>query len=267
MRRLAALALMLTALPLAPASAADPLLTTYVVERTTSAPAPLTIRGGAGAHDGEYTFAAVASATSRGGRLVAAEGALFFGLAPDSELSARTPAADVECKDVPVVSGVCAGSITGGGIAFVVWWDEPAFNRAFLVLRGVGKSMDLGEDGSPGWRVSRWTGSTRVVTDADMASAGSAMGRGAGVFGSASAPGAVGGSVAIGSLPCENFVVGAGAGAATLTGGTKDAVATCADSYPPAAASPGSTEWVFEGASAGVAAHPARLVVIQAPAS
>lgn len=265
MRRLAALALMLTALPLAPASAADPLLTTYVVERTTAATAPLTIRGGAGAHGGDYAFAAVAGATSRNGRLISAEGALFFGLAPDSELGARTPVADVECKDVPVASGVCAGTITGGAIAFAVWWDEPAFNRAFVVLRGVGKSVDLGERGSPGWRLSRWTGSTRVVTDADLVTAGTAMGRGAGSFGYASAPGAVRGSVAIGSLPCESFVVGAGAGAATLTGGTKDALATCADTYPPAAAAPSSTEWVFEGAAAGVAAHPARLVVIQAP--
>lgn len=267
MRRLAVLALLLTALPLAPASAADRLLTTWVVERTTSSPAPLTIRGGAGAHDGDYAFAAVAGATVRDGRFTSAEGGLFFGLAPDSQVSAHTPAADVECKDVPVASGVCAGAITGGGIAFVVWWDEPAFNRAFLVLRGVGKSMDLGEDGSPGWRLSRWTGTTRVVTDADMVTAGSAMGRGAGAFGYADAPGLAGGSVAIGSLPCENFVVGAGAGAATLTGGTKDAVATCADSSPPAAAAPGSTEWVFEGAAGGVAAHPARLVVIQAPTS
>jgi hypothetical protein len=266
MRRLAALALMLTALPLAPASAADRLLTTWVVERTTSAPAPLTIRGGAGAHDGDYAFAAVAGATVRNGRFTGAEGGLFFGIAPDSDVSARTPVADVECKDVPVASGVCAASMSGGGIAFAVWWDEPTFNRAFLVLRGVDKNMDLGEDGSPGWRLSRWTGTTRVVTDADMASAGSAMGRGAGAFGSASAPGGVGGSVAIGSLPCESLVVGAGSGAATLTGGTKDAVATCADQAPPAAAAPGSTEWVFEGAAGGVSAHPARLVVIQAPA-
>lgn len=265
MRRTAAVALALAVLPLAPAgAAADPLLATWVVERVSPTAKTLTVRGSAGALGGEHAFAAVASATvGRDGKLSGADGALFFGVVPDSRIQMETPAGRVECKDIPVAATVCAQQMAVGVIAFAVWWSDVTFNRAFVVLRGRSRGIDLGEHGSPGWRLRRWTGPTRVVTDADMASAGTPLGRGAGSFGYASAPAAAG-SVAIGKLPCMNAgYTNVGAGAAELRGGIRPVLATCADWYPPAAASRGATEWEFEGAAGGVSDTPARLVVIQ----
>ena len=268
MRRLAALALTLSLVPLAPAaSAGAPTVTAWVAERVSPTATTLTVRGGAGARDGEYAFAAVASATAgRDGRFTDADGGLFFGIAPDSEGRVSTPAGDTGCRDVGAGGTACVVTDAGGAIGFAMWWDDVTFNRALIVLRGRNKQVDLGEQGSPGWRLRRWTGAVRVVSDADMASASTALGRGVGTFGYAEAPGGSTGSVAIGRLPCLNAgYTNVGAGAARLFGGTKEKVATCADWYPPAAAAPGGTEWVLDGAATGVSDTPARLVVVENP--
>lgn len=262
MRRLAALALLLTVLPLAPVSAADPMLATWVVERVSPTARTLSLNGGAGARDGEHAFAAVASATmGSDGKFAGADGALFFGVMPDSQAEARTPAGDVACRDVPVAATVCAMQTAAGAIGFAAWWSDVTFNRAFVVLHGRDKVVRL--DRSPGWRLRRWTSPVRVVTDADMVTTGTPVGRGVGTFGYAGAPGFPGGSVAIGKLPCLNAgYANVGAGAARLIGGPKEVVATCADWYPPASAARGSTEWELDGAASGAADTPARLVVI-----
>lgn len=251
MRRLAILALALSAMPLAPASAAARTVT-YVAERVADE-APLMLSGSAGVGPGEHAFAAVATVAG-----TSAEGALFFGLSMDTDLRAGS----VHCGDLPGAGQACS-TLTGfGGLGFVVWWDEAAFDRAFVVLRGNDVRADLH---SPGWTLREWTGATRVVTDADVASAGTALGRGVSAFaGAATAPGSAG-SVAIGKLPCMTVAyANAGAGAGLLTGGASDAVASCADFAPPAAVSDEATTWSFTGAGTGVADTPARLVVIDA---
>lgn len=263
MRRVAALALLLAAAPVTPADA-KVTTTTWVVERTNDDQRPLTIRGDAGAGNGEYAFAAVATAdVSRSGEFTAAQGVLFFGIAPDTQATTQTPVADVACRDLPTVSTVCAGQDSAGVVFFGVWWDSPSFDRAFVVLRGDDKSVDLGHKGSPGWRLRRWTGGVRVVDKGDLARTAGAMGNGAAVFGRSEAPGGVAGSIAIGHLPCTHLSApGYGTGAATLTGGEAEVLATCADRLPPAAYARGGTEWVLDGAVTGLSDSPARLVVI-----
>jgi hypothetical protein len=150
---------------------------------------------------------------------------------------------------------------------FMAWWDHPAFNRALVVLRGVDRRVDLGDDGSPGWRLRRWTGGTRIVADADVAGVTAPLGTGASTFVGAESVGGPAGSVAIGHLPCrDNGSASLGTGTVTLVGGTKEVDGTCpTDVYPPAAAAPGSTEWTLTGAAAGVSDVPARLVVFDMP--
>lgn len=258
MKRLAALALSLSVLPLAPVAAADPMLATWIVERVSASARTLEINGGAGARDGEHAFAAVASATATD-----ADGALFFGVVPDSNARVSTPAGDAECRDLPVAATACATKAFGA-IGFVVWWDDATFDKVFVVLHGRDKDVDVVD--SPGWRLRRWRGPVRVVTDADVVSSGSPAARGAGAFNRAESWGGSRGSVAIGKLPCLNAgYTNVGAGAATLTGGTTDKVATCADWYPPAAAARGGTEWVLDGAAAGASDTLARLVVVDRP--
>jgi hypothetical protein len=263
MRRLAALALSLSFLPAVPAHAASSMTTTWVVERVSPRATTLTVRGGAGARDGEYAMAAVASATVDGrGTLTGAEGALFFGIAPDGETVVSTPAGDYGCHDVPNAGTACALHTEFGVIGFAVWWDDVTFNRVFVVLHGRNRSIDLGEHGSPGWRARRWTGAVRVVTD-DIVVGPAAAGRAPSAFTYAESYGGRGGSVAIGHLPCLSAgYTNAGSGAARLLGGEHDVVGTCADFAPPAAFASGSTEWAFDGAAGGVSDTPARLVVI-----
>jgi hypothetical protein len=266
LRALVAASLTLAFAPVSPAGAADPLLTTWVVERTSRAASELVIDGGASAKEGEYAFAAVLSATvDETERFTDAEGGMFFGITPDSDAQASTPAGDVDCDDTPAAR-VCLTMESGGAIGFVIWWSNATFNRAFVVLRGRNQGVGLGVGTSPGWTMRRWTGNVRVVTDADMASVETPFGRGAAAFGYAEAPGASSGSVAIGHLPCVYAgYTNAGTGAARLLGGTREVVATCADWYPPAAAATGGTEWVLDGAATGVSDVPARLVVIERP--
>lgn len=263
MRRLAALTLLLAAAPVAPAHAAAT-TTTWVVERVRDDAGPLTIRGGAGAGDGEYAFAAVATTTvDAKGQFDSAQGVLFFGVAPDTQASTTTPVGDLACRDVPAASEICAGQASGGVVVFAAWWDAPGFDLAFVVLHGSDKTIDLGERGSRGWRARRWTAPVRVVDEGDLARTAGAFAMGAAVFGRSEAPGGVAGSLAIGHIPCKHLSSpGYGTGAATLTGGEKDVLATCADFSPPAAYAFGGTEWVLDGAVTGVSDSPARLVVI-----
>ena len=267
MRRLLALALLVAALPVTSANAGDPLLATWVVERTDPHATTLTVRGGAGARNHEYAFAAVASATvAKDGRFTGADGGLFFGITPDTDARARTPLYDVACRDIPVAGHVCSSSEAFGGSTFAIWWDDVTFNRVFVVLRGRDKDVDLGSPATPGWRLRRWDGTTRVVTDADVAEAATPAGRGAGTFSYAAAPGGSAGSVAMGKLPCLNAgYTNVGAGAARLVGGTEEKVATCADWAPPAAAAKAGTEWVLDGAATGASDTPARLVIVERP--
>jgi hypothetical protein len=268
-RRLALALAALTAFPLTPAVAAPkPTVTTWVVERTSPAKHPVTVRGGAGAPKHEWVMAAVASATvGRDGRFQSADGGVFFGATSESGAVVKSPAGDVRCDGLPNGGTSCTDDgLAGSGIAFAIFWDDPAFNRVLVTIRGVGASIDLGDKGSPGWRLRRWTGTTRIVTS-DMASADGPLGAGGAAFGDAQAPGGPGGSVAVGHPPCKGFgYAAAGSGAVRLLGGTKEAVATCpADLFPPAAAATGGTEWTFTGASAGVSDVPARLVVFDLP--
>jgi hypothetical protein len=253
------------ALPVVPAHAGTPPTTTWVVERTSSRARTLTIRGGAGAGEHEWAMAAVVAATvGADGRFRGAEGGLFFG-ATAEDAKVTGPDGVTHCKDLPVPGGVCMSDF-GAAIGFAIWWDEITFNRAFVVLRGRDASIDLGDHGSPGWRIRRWTGPVRVVGDVDDAAVEGPLGAGAGGFTKAEAVGGPGGSVAIGHPPCRSLgYTGAGSGAVRLLGGVQDAVATCADWAPPAAYKPGSTEWSFTGAIAGVSDVPARLVVIERP--
>jgi hypothetical protein len=65
------------------------------------------------------------------------------------------------------------------------------------------------------------------------------------------------GSIAIGVPPCEDL----GAGAVTLSGGTKDQTAVC-PSYAFAAAAKKATTWTLTGAAAGSTAYRTRLIDI-----
>jgi hypothetical protein len=266
MRRLTLLAALL-ALPVVPAHAAPapPPTTTWVAVRTSPSARTLTVSGGAGARDHEWAMAAVASASvGPDGRFSGADGALFFGATAESGITVTSPAGQTQCKDVPNAGQVCADGYAGAGIGFAVWWDEVDFNRVFVVMRGRDAGVELGPD-SAGWRLSRWTGPVRVVTN-DVASAAAPFGAGAAGFTSATAVGGPGGSVAIGHPPCSMMAVpGAGQGVVRLLGGVQDKVATCADLTPPASYKPGSTEWSFSGAVAGYSDVPARLVVIERP--
>lgn len=262
MRRLAPfLALSLSALPLAPvADAAGPALTAYVVERTDPDAASLTVSGGVGAGDREYALAAVATAnTGANGRFTSADGALFFGVTVEAYAAVKTPAGTYRCGDIPVAGTACAGALAGGGIGFAVWWDDAAFDQALVVLRGRGADLDV----SVGWAASRWTGSVRVVDNADAASVTTTGGGVAAFAGEATAPGGGRGSVAIAHPPCHLFGIAApGAGAVALTGGAAPVVAACPDALaPPASAASGATTWKLTGAAAGVSDVPARLVV------
>ncbi|MDQ1710892.1 MAG: hypothetical protein QOE45_342 [Frankiaceae bacterium] len=272
MRRLALALAVLTALPLTAATAApapEP-VTTWVVERISPAATQgLVVRGWSGAHIHDYAFAAVASATvGKDGRFASAEGALFFGVTTESGVVVRSPAGGFRCDGLPSGGTSCTEGLAGGGIAFAVSWTKPTFNRVLVVIRGTGRSMDLGRDASPGWRVRRWAGTTRVVAAADLTSADGPLGTGAAAFNDARSAGGPDGSIAIGHPPCRTLGYGtAGTGAVLLTGDATDVVSTCpADMYPPAAASPGGTEWRLTGAGAGVSDVPARLVVVGMPA-
>jgi len=268
MRTLAAAALL--ALPVVPAHAAPapPPTTTWVVERTSPRATELTVRGSAGAEDKEWAMAAVASATvGADGRFRGAEGGLFFGAVAESDPWLHTPAGTTHCSELPTAGSVCANGWAGAGIGFAIWWDGITFNRVFVVMHGRRASIDLGDKGSPGWRIRRWTGPVRVIADTDAAGAETGL---AGVdgFTTAHAVGGPGGSIAVGHPPCRSVgYSGAGTGAVRLLGGVEDKVATCADFEPPAAYKPGSTEWTFSGAAAGMSDVPARLVVIERPAS
>jgi hypothetical protein len=268
--RTLAVAAALLALPVVPAHAAPkpPPTTTWVVERTSPRATSLTIRGGAGAGDHEWAMAAVASATvGPDGRFSGAEGGLFFGTVADGDPAVHTPAGTARCSDLPSTGTVCA-TTSVAAIGFMIWWDDVTFNRAFVVLRGRRASVDLGERGdSPGWRLRRWTGPVRVVADTDAAGADAVLASADG-FTTAHAVGGPHGSIAIGHPPCRSVgYTGAGTGAVRLVGGVEEKVATCADFGPPAAYKPGSTEWTFSGAAAGMSDVPARLVVIERPLS
>jgi len=267
MRRLA-VATALLALPLVPARAAapPPATVTYVAERTSAAAKELTVRGGAGARDHEYALAAVASATvGRDGRFAGADGALFFGSTAEDGAVVRTPVAQVKCKDI--ANGLACANDAGAAIGFAVWWDETPFNRVFVVLHGRNISADLGEHGSPGWRLRRWTGTTKLVNGMlEPASAGAPAGAGASAFARAQATGGQRGSVTIGHPPCTFMsVLPAGSGAVRLLGGEKDVVGTCADQNPPGAYAPAGAEWTLDGAAAGYSDVTTRLVVIEPP--
>jgi hypothetical protein len=270
MRRTALALAALTAFPLAPALAApkaEP-LTTWVVERVSPDAREVTVRGGAGAGNHDYAFAAVASATvGKDGRFESADGGLFFGATTESGAVVRTPAGNVRCDGLPSGGTACTDGLAGSGIAFAIWWGDVTFNRVLVTIRGKDRTIDLGENGSPGWRIRRWTGAVRVVTSVDYASANGPLGSGAGAFGDAQSFGGPGGSVAIGHPPCQGVgYAAAGSGVVRLQGGPHEVVATCpADQVPPAAAAPGGTEWTLTGASAGVSDVPARLVVIERP--
>jgi hypothetical protein len=268
MRRLALALAALTAFPLTPALAAPkPTVTTWVVERTSARADTVTVRGGAGARNHEWAMAAVASATvGKDGRFRSADGGVFFGVATESGAVVDSPAGQVRCDGVPNGGTACTDGQAGSGIGFAIMWTEATFNRVLVAIRGVNASIDLGEKGSPGWRLRRWNGTTRIVLS-DLASAHGPLGVGAAALGDAPTVGGPGGSVAIGHPPCQGVgYAAAGSGAVRLVGGTKDAIASCpADLFPPAAASPSSTEWTFSGASAGVSDTPARLVVFEMP--
>ena len=261
---LAALAA-LPVLPLPAGAASDPLVKAWVVERVDPSATEVVVRGGAGARDHDYAMAAVASATvGRDGRFTSAEGALFFGVSPESGFRVRGPAGETTCEDLPD-RRLCSTTTAAGAIAFAAGWSGVTFNLVLFVLRGRDASVDLGENGSPGWRLRRWDCRVRIVANADAASADTALGRGAGTFANAESVGGPGGSVAIGHPPCARFVVGLGGGAVRLAGGKQEVVSTCPSMYPPAAAAPGSTEWRLSGAAAGISDTPARLVVIEKP--
>ncbi|HEX8001798.1 MAG TPA: hypothetical protein VF519_03795 [Mycobacteriales bacterium] len=266
MRRLALtvpLALLAT-LPAVPAHAA-PELRGWVLERVSAAATPPGVRGGASAYDHEYAYAAVASATAgEDGRFDDADGALFFGSTAESDPVVRTPAGEHRCSEVPVGGTACADATAGSGIAFAVWWDEAAFDRVVVVVRGRGPAVELMED-VHGWRLSEWTGTVREVAG-DLAGADTSP-YGLGSFVDAGAVGGPGGSVAIGHPPCTQVTYAStGSGAVRLLGGTRDKVASCPATFaPPAAGAPGSTEWSLTGAAAGVSDVPVRMVVIEAP--
>ncbi|HVF05324.1 MAG TPA: hypothetical protein VNA20_10815 [Frankiaceae bacterium] len=262
MTRIAALALLLAGLPLAPADAATT-TTTWVVERTAPDPERLTVGGGAGVHTGEYAMAAVATADAEpDGALRSAEGVLYVNVAATSDPYVRTPVAGASCTGTPGVSEVCSEWFAGGGLAFAAWWDDPDFDRVFVVLRGAASSVEVT---GRGWRLRRWSGETRIAGD-DAVSAGVPF-AGARAFQQASARGGASGSLALGQLPCDGVgLVGAGAGAAQLTGGAAPVLTTCASAAPAAAVATGATTWTLDGAAAGLADVPARLVVIDAKA-
>lgn len=266
MRRLALLVALL-ALPVSAAEAKAPMrTTTWVVERVSSdASDTLTVRGGAGADEHEWAMAAVAAASvGQDGRFTFAEGGLFFG-AMANETTVTSPAGETRCSDVSAVKAVCLSDF-GAGIGFAIVWSKVTFNRAFVVLRGRAASIDLGEDGTRGWRYRRWTGPVRILGDDGEVSAAGPVGTSTSTFTDAEAAGGPGGSIAIGHLPCRGIgYTNTGSGAARLRGGTKDVVATCADWYPPASYNAGGAEWTFSGAATGVSDVPARLVVIQRP--
>lgn len=264
MRRLTVLAALL-ALPVVPAHAAPPPTVTYVAERLSPTAHTVEISGGAGASDHEWALAAVVAATvDSAGRFTYAEGGLFFGAVAESGAVVRTPVATKRCADLPTAA-FCANSRAGAGIGFVIWWDDAAFNRVFVVLRGRDASASL--DGTRGWRLRRWTGPVHVVADGDYAGADTVLGASAGAFAKANAVGGVRGSLSVGHPPCRTLgYTGAGTGVVQLKGGADDVTATCAVETPPAAYARGSTEWELTGEAAGMSDVPARLVVIEPPA-
>lgn len=263
MRRLTLAVAALAALPLPAHAAPQPPLRAYVLERVAADATDPGVTGGAGANDHQYAYAAVASATvGDDGRLRGADGALFFGATAESDTSASSPNGTTRCSQLPGAGQVCGSGYAAAGIAFAVWWDDAAFNRVVVVMRGHHQQLRL-MDGVRGWRLRRLDGTVREVAG-DLAGA-STTPYGAGSFVDAESVGGPGGSVAIGHPPCAQVgYAGAGGGAVRLLGGTKEAVATCPATFaPPAAAAPGSTEWVLTGAAAGVSDVPVRMVVIE----
>ncbi len=268
MRRLALVLAAVTALPLLPAEAgAGSTVTTWVAERTSSTARTVLVRGGAGTGDHDYAMAAVAGATiGSDGRFTGAEGGLFFGATAESDSGIKTPVGETRCSDLPNPGGSVCFQWSGAAIGFAILWEDVPFNRVFVVLRGRDAVVDLGEDGTEGWRLRRWYGPVRISGDGDDAAADVALGVGAGTFSQAGAIGGPGGSVAIGHPPCRSVgYTGLGSGVVGLYGGEQDVVATCAGMAPPASAAAGSTEWTFSGAAAGMSDVPARLVVIEQP--
>lgn len=266
MRRLAVALALLAALPVPAGAASQPPLRGYVLEKVSADATAPGVSGGAGAYDHQYAYAAVAAATvGRDGRFGDAEGGLFFGATAESDPEASTPGPAVRCSDVPAAGQVCSSGMAGAGIAFAVWWDgDVTFNRVVVAMRGNDQQLRI-MDGVRGWRLRRWDGAVREVAGDLAGATGSPAG--AGAFVDAQAVGGPGGSVAIGHPPCRQATyASAGTGAVRLLGGTREAVGTCGASLaPPAAAAPGSTEWTFTGAAAGVSDVPVRMVVIEAP--
>ncbi|HEV2890240.1 MAG TPA: hypothetical protein VGX28_07660 [Frankiaceae bacterium] len=265
MRRLAAALVLAAALPVPAADAGLPPLRAYVLERVSADATDPAVRGGTWAGDGQYAYAAVASATAGAdGRFDDAEGAMFFGVSATSDPSVSTPAGRVQCSAVPAAGTACVDGMAGGGIAFLVWWEDATFDRVVVAMRGHDQRVEL-DDHVRGWRLSAWRGPVREVAG-DLATA-TATPYGAGSFVDAESVGGPGGSVAIGHPPCTQVgYVSGGAGAVRLLGGTREVVGSCPATFsPPAAAAPGSTEWSLTGAAGGVSDVPVRMVVIESP--
>lgn len=264
MRTLLATLAVLAALPL-PADAARLPVRAYVLERVSDDATDPGISGGAGARDHEYAFAAVASVTTSRGRFADATGALFFGVTAESDPEATGPGGATRCSAVPGAREVCGRTVSGAGLAFAVWWEDATFDYVLVAMRGRDQEVRPME-GVRGWRLRPWRGAVREVAG-DLAGA-TASPYGLGSFVDAEAVGGPGGSVAIGHPPCTQVAYASGgAGGVRLLGGTREALGACPATFaPPAAASPGSTEWTLTGAAAGVSDVPVRMVVIEAQA-
>ena len=102
---------------------------------------------------------------------------------------------------------------------------------------------------SPGWRVSRWTPSMRVVATDEAGGTGArALHTTVGGFGDARAKGGRYGSLGWGRLPCDTH----GDGSGELTGGRRRMRLTCHGAFGAADGVPGPTEWHLTGEVTGV---------------